>query len=580
MGAQAKNWARIWRGGNKREARETLIMSPRGERSRRLLARGRYRRFRLDQMLSRSVRQATLALPQRVTLRTQGICRRLQSNSSRQPTQIPPDLVSPSPLQEHFIQNAAFSIDFFRRFLKYSAIGFLTVSVTLLTAFETAHQWVERVELAPELDEEVRRWQWQLEVEKWTGGEGGGTDPALGFIGRHTLRAAWIAQNWGTGSGASVIGSNAFSGRGGSGAGGLNVVEARLEYAQAFINTAMQTAEQRMASGKLRPQTVGDLLARHADVMERMGTRDALFEARAEYERVWATQPGRGVSAARVALKLGDINQRLGDKDEALAWWARALDLLQGKQSPAEAAGKPVVPDTPPSEPLAQRTFVSLLVSLSASYATSGQLRQAQIIEEKSLELLRTIPQPTSLETASPPQALHALYVLHRSSLISIHLAEVLYALRNKPVASIEWLTRAAESAERVALTLTGLPLIHPDAPRSKIPHPPSSETALISAYAKSVSMRKPARSLLRDSRRTAAEAWSLIGVLAEASDAPGSKEKALECYERALGWAGVAADGPTGVGKAGEGTLESEWRVLWGNYVRARDAVRGREKK
>ncbi|EKM55443.1 uncharacterized protein PHACADRAFT_256066 [Phanerochaete carnosa HHB-10118-sp] len=314
--------------------------------------------------------------------------------------------------------------------------------------------------------------------------------------------------------------------------------------------------------------------------MERMGTRDALFEARAEYERVWAAQPGQGVLAARTALKLGDINRRLGDKDEAMTWWTRALDLLQGKQSPAEAAGKLVIPNTLPSEPLTQRTFLSLLVSLSAFYATSGQLRQAQILEEQSLELLRTIPQPESLQAASPPQALHALYVLHRSSLLSIHLAEVLYALRNKPVASIEWLTRAAESAERVALTLTGLPPIHPDAPQSKIPHPPSSEAALTSAYTKSVSMRKPARSLLRDSRRTAAEAWSLMGVLAEASDAPGSKEKAMECYERALGWVGVAADGPAGIGKAGEGTLESEWKVLWSNYVRVRDAVRSHERK
>jgi hypothetical protein len=127
---------------------------------------------------------------------------------------------------------------------------------------------------------------------------------------------------------------------------------------------------------------------------------------------------------------------------------------------------------------------------------------------------------------------------------------------------------------------LTGLPPVHPDAPQSKIPHPPSSETALLPAYHKSISLKKPARSLLRDSRRTAAEAWSLMGVLSEASDTPGAKEKALECYERALGWVGVAADGPAGIGRAGEGILESEWKVLWSNYIRAREAVRGEDKK
>lgn len=477
------------------------------------------------------------------------------------------------------MQNTLFTVDYFRRFLLFSAIGLFTVSLTTLTAFEGAHQWVERVELAPELDEEARKWQWDLEAESWTGGERGGTDPALGYWGRHVVRGAWMALYWGTGSDTSVIGSDAFSGRGGAGAGTLNIIEARLEYTQAFLTAAMQAAEERMASGTLRPNTIGDLLTRHANVMERMGTKDALFEARAEYERVWAGQPGKGPLAAKTALKLGDINKRLGEKEDALAWWARALQLVQGKTS-AESPAEPVIPDTPPSEPSAQRTFISTLVSLSAFYATSGQLRQAQAVEENALTLIRSIRQPESFTETSPPQALHALYILHRSSLLSIHLAEVLYALRQKPVASIEWLARAAESAERVALTLSGLPPIHPDAPQSDIPHPPASDKPLIPAYAKSVSMKRPAASLLRDSRRTAAEAWSLMGLLAEASDAPGSKEKALDCYERALGWAGVASDGPSGIGKAGEGTLESEWKILWSNYVRAREAVRGPEKK
>ena len=482
-------------------------------------------------------------------------------------------------MQEQFLQHTASAVDVFRRFLQYTAVGLVTVAVTGWTAYEGAHQYVERVALAPELDEEVRKWQWDLEAEKWTGGENGGTDPALGFSGRHLLRAAWMAQNWGEGLSSSVLGSSGFSGRGSSGA-GLNVVEGRLEYAQGFLNTAIQMVEKKIASGKLQSQTIGDVLLRHANVMERMGTRDALYEARIEYERIWASQGASGILAARTALKLGDINSRLGDKEDALIWWARTFQLLQGKKSGTVPAGPLTIPDTLPSEPLALRTFVSTLVSLSALYATSGQLRQAQATEEASLELLRSIPQPQSLDSVSPPQALHALYVLHRSSLISIHLAEVLYALRKKPVTSMEWLARAAESAERVALTLTGLPSVHPDAPQSKIPHPPSSETPLIPAYSKSISMDRPARSLLRDSRRTAAEAWSLMGVLSEGSDAPGSKEKTLECYERALGWAGVAADGPSGIGRAGEGTLESEWQILWTNYVRARDAVRDQGKK
>jgi hypothetical protein len=83
--------------------------------------------------------------------------------------------------------------------------------------------------------------------------------------------------------------------------------------------------------------------------------------------------------------------------------------------------------------------------------------------------------------------------------------------------------------------------------------------------------MRKTATSLLRDARRTAAEAWNLMGTLNELSDGS-SPEKVLRCYERAIGWAGVAT-GP-GRAEAAEGTLESDWRVLWGNYCRARNAV------
>jgi len=64
------------------------------------------------------------------------------------------------------------------------------------------------------------------------------------------------------------------------------------------------------------------------------------------------------------------------------------------------------------------------------------------------------------------------------------------------------------------------------------------------------------------------------MGLLNE--EAEGTKpEMALQCYERALGWAGVSADRPGGVADPGEGILEAEWKVFWANYVRARDAVR-----
>jgi hypothetical protein len=90
--------------------------------------------------------------------------------------------------------------------------------------------------------------------------------------------------------------------------------------------------------------------------------------------------------------------------------------------------------------------------------------------------------------------------------------------------------------------------------------------------------MRKPAKSLLRDARRTAAEAWNLMGILKEGEK--DGAEHALECYERALGWAGVAADRSGGIGEPGEGTPEAEWKVLWNNYVRVREATRKQTEK
>ena len=474
-------------------------------------------------------------------------------------------------------QNTVYGLSIYARLAKYTVMSMLGLGIIAWTAFEGTHIYVESIGLAPERDQEVKRWEWDQEAEKWSGGDTGGTDSALGFKGTHAVRSAWMAQNWGIGPGSSVIGSNAFSGKGPSGAGGLNVVEARLEFAQEYLSIALAIAETRSSNGKLHPQTIRCLLTRHAAILERMGSRPSWFEARSQLERVWGLHD-QGIEAARTALKLGDLNHRLGDVEDAVAWWTRAIALSHTNTEGAKIT--PIVPESPPPSPLAQRTLVSTLISLSAFYATSGQLKQAQALEESSLDLLRTvITPPESLKSASAPQALHILYLLHRSSLLSIHLAEVLFALRSPTPTSLQHLTSAAESSELVALALSGLPRIHPDAPLSKIPHPPASEAPLLKVFTKSNSLNKPATSLLRDARRTAAEAWNLLGILNEETEGS-TPEKALQCYERALGWAGISADRPGGVADPGEGIMEVDWKVFWANYVRARDAVRKGEAK
>lgn len=537
------------------------------------------KRASLSMMLSRARRRIPAVLPRYVPPRPQLVARRYASSENKPPAPLPDD-VRPTPyLNDSFASHTMFTVDFFRRFIKYTAVGIVVVAVSSWTAFEGAHMWVENVALAQDTEEDAKQWGWDVEADKWSGSPKGGTDPGLGFTGRHAVRSAWMVLYWGTGSSTNVVASKAFTGRNGEGA-TLAPIHATLEYAQEFLRIALEGAEQANAKGRLHPMTITSLLARRADVISRMGTRNALDEARSEYERVWSNVAGKGVQAARIALKLGDLNRRLGDTEDALFWWARSIELAAGKNHATPPNAHPIVPETVPTSPLAQRTLVSTLVSLSAFYATTGQLREAKAAEESSLNLLRAIPSPQSFDDASPGQALHCLYILHRSSIISIHLAEVLYALRTKPATSVDWLTRAAESSERVALSLSGLPPTHPDAPGSKIPHPPASETPLTEQYAKSKSMNGPAKNLLRDARRTAAEAWNLIGVLTEGSKSPDAPAKALECYERALGWAGVGRDKAGGIGQPGEGTLESDWQVFWANYVRTREAVKKLEQK
>ena len=104
------------------------------------------------------------------------------------------------------------------------------------------------------------------------------------------------------------------------------------------------------------------------------------------------------------------------------------------------------------------------------------------------------------------------------------------------------------------------MPVIQPtDAKGSSIVHTPTLDAPILPLFAKSHAMRKPAWGLLRDARRTAAEAWNLMGVLNEQG---GDMERVLTCYERAVGWAGVASDHSM----VGEGTLEVDWKITWAN--------------
>ena len=474
--------------------------------------------------------------------------RNLSSGSSQDPLTVIQNYSNP----------ASFATEYFGRALKYTLVGLLTLGVTLGTAFETAHLYVENVALAAETDPDVRRWEWDLQGDRWSPRGSGGTESALGFRCRHAVRGAWMAQNWGTGSGESVIG-------GPSSASTPNVVDPPIQSAQDFLRVAIGMAMTNRANGSnISEDTLRILITRHATLLESLGDKDSLLEARSELERMWKAFPPSGAEALQIAQRLGDLNRRLGDFDDAVVWWTRAVRVAEGKEPTTRTPL--VVPTSPPSSPLAQRSLISTLVSVSAFYAITGQLEKARETETLSLDLIRLIKQPESLSSSSLGEALHALYILHRSAILSIHLAEVQHGLRLPPETSIQWLTNAAESSERVAFALSEATQ---RASRRETPLSTIARSPLIASYSGSTSMQRPASSLLRDSRRSAAEAWHLIGLLAEGSQ-PGSPSKAAEYYGRALGWIGVDAE------KLGEGGLpqvDEEWTPLLKNYIRVKYA-------
>ena len=475
--------------------------------------------------------------------------RNLSTGSSQDPLNV---------ITQNYSNPASFATEYFGRVFKYSLVGLLTLGVTLGTAFEAAHLYVENVALAAETDPDVRRWEWDLQGDRWSPSGLGGTEPALGFRCRHAVRSAWMAQNWGTGSGESVIGGSNSSST-------PNVVAPATQSAQDFLKIAISIAMTNRANGSnISEDTLRILITRHVALLESLGSKDALLEARSELERMWKAFPPSGVEAAQIAQRLGDLNRRLGDSDDAAVWWTRAVRLTEGKEPTTRIPF--VVPTSAPSSPLAQRSLISTLVSVSAFYATTGQLKKAQETETLSLDLIRSIKQPESLSSSSPGEALHALYILHRSAILSIHLAEVQHGLRLSPDTSIRWLTNAAESSERVAFALSEATQ---RASRREAPHSTVACSPLIAPYSGSTSMQRPASSLLRDSRRSAAEAWHLIGLLTEGSrQAPPSK--VAQYYGRALGWIGVDAE------KVDEGVLpqvEEEWVPLLKNYIRVKSA-------
>jgi len=432
---------------------------------------------------------------------------------------------------------------------KYATIGIVVLGLGSVAAYAAFQLYSERTGMAPESDPDVLHWQWNLVDGPWFALEN--RDPALSRKARTLIVAAWQAYTFGVGESTVIKETVTPDGL------KLRTLPARLQRTEIYLRNAIQAAERDAAL--LLPETIPTLRMRHAAILEQLG-EEYIVLAKQEYRQAWDVLSGKEPYGAFIAQKLGDLSLRLHDGEEAQEWWKVAVKLTQG----ATVSG---VQDLAiPSSPALQRILVSNLVSRSAFLSNAGKFKDAEILEQQALNLLRTIPVPESMQSTSAPSALHALYLLQRSSALSLHLAESSYALRRPSSNSLHSLSSAADASERVARLLTG------ETP-SQDASLNSARPPLLETYEKSPSMRLQASALLHDAQRSAAQAWNLLGKLHERVEGA-SSQKVLDCYGRAVYWASTPKADGQGV-EANDAILEGDWRVYLDNYQRIKDAQR-----
>lgn len=594
---------------------------------------------------------------------------------------------------------------------------------------------------------------WAEDNDSWTGGSTGGTSPALGFTARHALRSAWICQTWGQGlTGSSIAREGGDLGGGrtqvmkgmiGSDArirtnraeaalkAGVNVVDPGYEMAEVYIASAIAEAKKK---GVVFPEELSvmretfpsdgmnalnepsaapvpsriavDIMIRHAEVLERIGTPAALHRSQEVYERVLRSvlpyttrQPVTAVQGPtlqvsrqdfiaavreaevlRLAKKIGDVNARIGDNDTARGWWSWGLSrvglehataavsstnqtpgmaaVLQdaakpgwfdgwfGKKPRAQEDGArgivssskddaPRIQDLAPSSsmdrtlkanmtlvpsdqfgvnsasvwsrapPPLQRSIVALLESYSTHLAISGDLNTAEQYQTLGLDIAQASVRRDSAARQVPAASLHNSWLQQRAALLTLHKAEVQYALRSKTPDIDDTLAMLGNANAQAELVIKELTTGHSAAPASDAaaglsldPHQGVTlrSMPLAATYNGSHSAeRSPATQLLKDAQRTAAESWNITGLIYESlartqqnapaaiSRAPEFEELAMDSFERAMGWNKIAyggrvtghhdiTDGEDVVGPANG--LMTKAREYWTNYARVKSRL------
>lgn len=268
----------------------------------------------------------------------------------------------------------------------------------------------------------------------------------------------------------------------------------------------------------------------------------------------------------------------------------------------------------PTSPPPIQRAVIALLGSITNHFGTHSQFDQAKHLQNIAINLIQsdetTAPVPPTAISQSPAGALQRLWLNQRLSLFGLNMTEIAHVQGEPLEAGLDRLGEATWRAEQV--------IQHLSAGTSSIPSPPTDTTSttgasttpylpanaiplqsfdLNSRYGQSSKvtppgpLTRPASQLLRDAKRTAAEGWSLKGLLYEQAAKQKSssseivqrqalQELALDCHERAVGWSRIAAG--ESAERLGKMALDDDalsvfgrdggkTATYWRNYMRVR---------
>lgn len=328
----------------------------------------------------------------------------------------------------------------------------LAVGGVTFVAWEGAHQYVEHVAMpragapAP-LTEDTYGWGVADQVEHL--GVCAHTDARLGVLGRHLVRSAWIAENWGGGIAPAAVFGHAPR--------GLQVADVPdlsehrgLALAERFLSSSVQLADAR----KIRVEeldyttqpldaTAVNLEAWLASLRAKIGSPGALAHAGLAYEKLYdayQNQPHARAFRASLATKLALLQARLGHSDQCVAWLDRAWAGPGSTAALVDAA----LTEPPALAPADARQAVDVLRALSRvsvqtalhTPAPRQGLYGALRIQHAALRLAeREAARPGTGTDAVLQQA----WAAERQGELAVHVAETLYALQKQPAEPRGW---------------------------------------------------------------------------------------------------------------------------------------------